>query len=163
MNALIRLPFATKQLELNGGVLGCFIPASKTEGAVELGANRHTYAIRPESYGNTITLYRSGQKVAVREYDDHDGIFSLCVGDSVRFDLNNDILYCPKGRAGKVSFTEHELVMEFNSLVPEESLGLVAALVALDTMWANLVGFTRTRAQPGAPEGRSAGKPASRP
>lgn len=81
----------------------------------------------------------------------HDGVFSLRVGDDVVFDLDNGILYNTKGRAGKVAFTENDLIMEFNSLVPTGSLGLIAVLVALDTMWANMVGFTRTKAQPSAP------------
>ena len=61
------------------------------------------------------------------------------------FDLRDEILYTPKGTAGIVAFNDSELNMELNSLVPAECLGLVAALVALDTMWANLVGFTRTK------------------
>jgi len=63
----------------------------------------------------------------------------------VTFDLHDDILYCDKGVAGKVSFDENGLSMDLNALVPAASRGLVAALVALDTMWGNLVGFTRRR------------------
>jgi hypothetical protein len=152
MNTLIRLDFTSKQLEMDGSVLGHFTPSSKTEGTVELGTSNYTYVVKPMSYGGRIELHRGGRKVAVREYDFHDGVFSLRVGNDVVFDLDKEILYNTKGRAGKVVFTESDLIMEFNSLVPAESLGLVAALVALDTMWANMVGLTRTRAQPAAPE-----------
>lgn len=145
MSTRIRLDFATKQLEMSGSVLGRFVPASTTEGVLQLEGSSYTYIIRPFMHGARIELYRSRRQVAVRVYDSHDGVCDLCVGEDVAFDLDKDVLYCAAGPAGTVAFAANELNMKFNSLVPAECLGLVAALVALDTMWANLVGFTRTR------------------
>ena len=149
MSARVRLDFTSKQLELNGAVIGCFRPQSRTEGALELEGSLCSYLITPISYGQRITLYRSRRKVAEFESDFHEGINTLRIGEDLTFDLDNaGILYCPKGPAGTIVFTADDVNMQFNALVPAESLGLVAALAALDTMWANLVGFTRTKTQP---------------
>jgi hypothetical protein len=145
MSAHMRLDFSTRQLEADGSVLGRFVPQSATEGALDLEGAHYTYIVRPHTYGHRIILYRAKQQIAAIHQDFHDGVFTLRVGDDVTFDLHDDILYCDKGVAGKVSFDENGLTMDLNALVPAASLGLVAALVALDTMWANLVGFTRRR------------------
>jgi len=142
MGVVVRLDFSTKQLDANGATLGRFLPTSAAAGAIELGRSRFTYAIEPRKYGELITILDGGKAVAVREYDFHEGIFTLSVGEAV-FDLHDRILYCATGPAGSVAFDSRALTMQFNALVPAESIGLFAALVALDTMWANLVGFTR--------------------
>jgi hypothetical protein len=144
----VRLDFSTKQLEMNGNVLGRFLPRSATEGTVELGAARYSYLIRPKAYGERITLYGTAGPVVVRETNYHDGVYDLRVGDSATYDLHNEILFNSDGPAGQVAFTAKDLTMEFNSRLPANCLDIVAAVVALDTMWANLVGFTRTRVQP---------------
>ncbi len=156
MNKIVKLNFQTRQMESAGRAIGQFKPLSPTEGELELKGSSYTYKFYgPFSYGYNIGLYRLGKEIAVRNYDVHEGEFRLRVTDHIIFDLNNESLYCSKGPAGKVTFTEHEVVIQFNDLVPEKEFGVIAALVSLDTMWANLVGFTRTRAQQRVQPGRA--------
>jgi len=150
MNMRFRLDFANKQIDQDGLPIGQFAPLNPTQGEVALNGLALKYRIETQSYGCTISLYQGAKQIALRTYDAHDGIHSVRIGTDTAFDLNNAVLYCPEGRAGRVHFSEKEITMDFNSLVREDIVSIVALLVAVDTMWANLVGFTRARARPRA-------------
>ena len=144
------LDFKSRLVTEGAATVGQFLPKSKTEGNVEMLGASYAYSFfGPYGQGYNIGLYQSGNEVARFEYHWREGGFIRV--QSAMYESSRNALLCSKGSVGKTSFTDDGLTIELSDLVPETERPTLLTLVALEVMWANQVGFTRTRAQQGVP------------
>ena len=128
-------------------VLGQFTPSSKTEGEIRLDGRLLNYRFFAFTHGYNFSVYQNGLEVAVRQCDSHEGQDEFRLGGKT-YELDGRVrkLYSERSCVCRFAFTEQEVTIEFDDEVPDSDIGMLAVFVSLDVMWANLVGFTRTRA-----------------
>lgn len=148
------LDFQNKQLTSLGTLVGTFTPKSRTAGTLALGTKSYDYLFYgPYGQGYNLGLYRSGGEIANLWYHWREGGAAVRTAGGNEYRLDTQcMIYGRGGVLGKSGFDVQGAWVDLEAPIPPDEQVWLAVIVVLDIMWANQVGFTRTRPLKPLPE-----------